>query len=521
MDYEIHGTCVRQRWRKNTLREVYFGEDGTVIKRYWVSPGARLYPKPWLREHEALLQLDGLGFPRSHGLHERPFKRGREIILIRDYVEGRVIDHVSISDATQIGSLLARMHSAGVIMDDAALDNFVRSEDGKIQCIDFGCAKVLNWCPVCLSYACGEELAKLERKVIRGNESCWKAFVDSYFKTRNVNIVLRGAIWLGYGVSRLTRVLRKDVFVLKGRKRRYEDRYGIARCRTKKFEKGELMVHPQLDCRGALEAYISKHGFLDVSETTRLSTHNKRYRVYSFHLGPAERDVILKVSWANPAYGWARRFNIRIVQLFRDYAKSAFLGALALDRVGIRTIQPLAYWRYARSIFNVESYLLYERYPAEGSVLDLVRDVERHPTPLNRRKLDAMIDQLADMVRCMHDHGLRHDDTAVGNFLIEEADLSSAESEPERRYQVVMIDTDHVAPSHLRGGLLKSFFDLRDLRRLNLSEDDRRRFMKRYLGDDFSEGWWRVHMFWRRWGKHPVRMLFQIMTGRGALRKDD
>ena len=134
--------------------------------------------------------------------------------------------------------------------------------------------------------------------------------------------------------------------------------------------------------------------------------------------------------------------------------------------------------------------------------------------------LDAVIDRMADIVRRMHEHSVRHDDFGIGNFLMVIGDPTAPESDPVRRYSVALIDTDHIYLSRLRAGKLKRFFDMRDLRRLNLDESGRRRFMQRYLGDDFSEGWWNAHMFWRRWGKHPGRLLLQILTGRGALRSD-
>jgi len=517
---DIQGTCMRQRWRKNTLREVYFRDDGKVTKRYWIRPGARRYPKPWVREHEALLRLDGDGFPRTHGLQERPFDRGREFLLIRDFVEGKVMAHVSVSDAQQIGGLMARMHRAGVIMDDAALDNFVKDDNGRIQCIDFGCAKLFSTCKPCLAYAAGEELSKLRRKTFHENEECWEAFKKSYFLARNAHPLMKWVTWLGYGISRGTRLVRKDLLGAKARMRRYEERYGVPQCREKRFEKGAMIVHPELDCRGQLEAYISSLQFLDLPEAERISTHNKRYRVYSFHLPAAGREVILKVSWANPAYSWGRRLNIRVLQWVKDYAKVAFLGALALDRIGIRTIKPLACWRYARTPFDVESYLLYEKRPALSSALELKREVEADPTEERHAVLNAVIDRMADIVRRMHEHSVRHDDIAIGNFLVVIGDPTAPDSDPVRRYSVAMIDTDHITLSRLRRGRLKRVFDLRDLRRLNLDEPGRRRFLQRYMGDDFGEGWWKVHMFWRRWGKRPGRLLVQIMTGRGSLRED-
>lgn len=336
------GRRIRQRWQKNTLREVYLGTDGRVTKRFWVRPGAWRYPKPWLREHAALERLGGDGFPRSYGIRERSFERGTEILFVRDFVEGRPLDRVFVEDARQIGGLLARMHRAGVVMNDAAMDNFVKDDADRIHCIDFGCARLFRRCTPCLFYAAGKELNKLYRKTFSEDPACWYAFVQSYFPERNANFLTRCVTWLGYGVSRGTRWLRKDLMGARRRMRRYERRYGIPKCREKAFEHGAMIVQPTLDCRGALENYISNLDFLDIPDSARLETHNKRYRVYSFFLPAAQRDVMLKVSWANPAYGFWRRLNIRLLQYFKNYGKVAFLGVLALDRMGIQTVTPLA-----------------------------------------------------------------------------------------------------------------------------------------------------------------------------------
>ncbi len=502
---EIKGKLIRQRWRKNTLREVYFNDDGTVTKRFWVRPGTRRYPKPWIAEHKALLKLDGLGFPKTYGLKERPFERGQEILFVRDFVDGHVMGSVSVDDATKLGELMARMHGAGVVADDAALDNFVKNSAGKIQCIDFGCAKLFGKYNPLRFYVAGEELNKLRRKTLHENLKIWKIFVESYLANSNLGIVSQWLLWSGYGISRFNRWLRKDAVYFKWKKKHHEFLYGIAPCKEKTYEKGRLLVHHDLDCRGALEAYISKLEFLELPEENRLYTHNKRYRVYAFHLVAAERDVILKVSWANPEYGFARRLNIQILQWFKNYSKIAFFGALALQKIGIRTITPLAYWSYARTPLNVDSYFLYEKRPAISSALDVARDIAADPTPDNKAKLNAIIDRISDITRCLHEHRFRHDDIAIGNFLVELGDETAPESDPVRRYNVAMIDTDHITFSHMRPAWLKRFFDLRDLRRLNLDLEGQQRFIKRYLGKNYSEKWWSVYKYWKKWGKNPLQ----------------
>ena len=61
---------------------------------------------------------------------------------------------------------------------------------------------------------------------------------------------------------------------------------------------------------------------------------------------------------------------------------------------------------------------------------------------------------------------------------------------------------------------LKRFFDLNDLRRLDLDEPLRREFLRRYLGGRESAFWWRVHLFWRHGGNRPFRWLGRRLRGR-------
>ena len=144
----------------------------------------------------------------------------------------------------------------------------------------------------------------------------------------------------------------------------------------------------------------------------------------------------------------------------------------------------------------------------------MARDVDADPTPEKLAMLNAITDRMSDIARSLHENGLRHDDIAIGNFLVELRDETAPESDPVRRYDVAMIDTDHIAFNHMRPGWLKRFFDLRDLRRLNLGSDGQHRFVERYLGDDYSEKWWSVYKFWKKYGKNPLQKGFKMLISK-------
>jgi hypothetical protein len=157
---------------------------------------------------------------------------------------------------------------------------------------------------------------------------------------------------------------------------------------------------------------------------------------------------------------------------------------------------------------------LYEKRSAISSVLDVASDVANDPAPDKQAKLNAIIDRMSDITRSLHDNRFRHDDIAIGNFLVELEDETAPESDPVRRYNVAMIDTDHITYSHMQPAWLKRVFDLRDLRRLNLDVDGQHRFIKRYLGDDYSEKWWNVYKFWKKYGKNPLQKIIKNMISR-------
>ncbi len=320
---------------------------------------------PWVREHEALKRLGCGEFPRTYGIKERPFQRGREILFVRDFVDGVLMDRASIEDARQMGGLFARMHQVGVVMNDAALDNFVKDDNGLIRCIDFGCARLFQPRSIFLVYAAGKELSKLNRDAFSDDPGCWGAFRQAYFKELGSNAPARCLTLSAYKLSRVSRWLRKDFFGAWRRMRRYERRYGIPKWREKSFEGGSMIVLPGLESRGSLEAYISNLGFLDLPEPERAGTRGRFCRTYSFYLPAAQREVVLKVSCADPSHGFLRRLSFQTIRHFKDPAKRAFLQALALNRKGIPTAMPLAYWRHRRKGFGVERYFLCEKLPED------------------------------------------------------------------------------------------------------------------------------------------------------------
>jgi hypothetical protein len=385
------------------------------------------------------------------------------------------------------------------VVDDAAMDNFIRTEDGRIVCIDFGCARVFKSRGAFLFFAVGEELAKLKRRTFYDDEGLWDIFCKAYFE--KIGLGFWGKLWLwgGYGVARGTRWLRKELL---GREKRrfgyYRERYGLAKPpREKRYEGGRLFVRPGLDCREALETYIFKQRFGELPEEKQVLGCEPGEWIYSFYLPVAEREVVLKV------YGGRKWFG-------RNRAKRGFFGALAVGKVGVHTVEPLAYWSSRSAEDGHLDYFMYTKCAAISTVQDLKQGVDVHPTAEGVRMLGAMVDRLADVMRRMHECGLRQVDVGLGGFLVEEGDVTAPESDPARRYNVVLLDTERVRFNRLRPQVLKLVFDLREFWQLDLDDRSGRDFLKRYLGSRYSEGWWKVYCFWKRYGKHPGLILLGL-----------
>jgi tRNA A-37 threonylcarbamoyl transferase component Bud32 len=225
------------------------------------------------------------------------------------------------------------------------------------------------------------------------------------------------------------------------------------------------------------------------------------------------KNVVMKVFWPGAGYRFSRRINILLRNMIGGEARRAFYGALKLEQAGIPSVGVLAHWTYRRSLFGVEGYLMYEEIAAEKSLRDLALEAYVGKDPRARAELAALISPLAKLVSSLHACGLSHDDLATGNFLL------TGDSGNENR--LVLLDTERIKVRREPFRLLKRTLDLNDLRRFNLDEDLRRRFLRLYMGDAYSETWWKVLEFWRRVGNRPVRTIVRLATGRrDTARKD-
>ncbi|HOU21702.1 MAG: hypothetical protein KBC66_07810 [Kiritimatiellae bacterium] len=257
----------------------------------------------------------------------------------------------------------------------------------------------------------------------------------------------------------------------------------------------------------AVRQFIASDQWRSPGSFEPLITRNPRYRLYEFSLVGTQTRCILKIARAAPeTYRPARLLGVWFSHLTRDPARRAYRGARLLARHGIPTFRPLACWRARTAGFWPDSFLLYAKINARFSLRDFLLGATGLSPEENAQSLAMLTESFADLVAHMHRQGVLHNDLACGNFLVDDHNL------------IHVIDADHVRYSPLRWPPgLKRFFDLNDLRRLNLHEPLQRIFLHRYLGGRHSNFWWRVFLFWHRGGNRPIRWLLRQVRLRAAL----
>ena len=174
-------TLVRDRSPGGVHREVFLTGDGHVVKRFTHPGKPPRFRQPWVVEHRALERLGGRGAPRPIG-YVRDEADGRvTATMVRHYLEGEPVGPVDDELTSEIASLLAEFHDAGVATNDAHLNNFVRMRDGKLGFLDFGRARVFSRANPLLYAGVAMELHRFRRATLKQDERRWEAFLGTYF----------------------------------------------------------------------------------------------------------------------------------------------------------------------------------------------------------------------------------------------------------------------------------------------------------------------------------------------------
>jgi len=206
--------CVKERWIKNTLREVFLTPNGYVVKRYSHFPGRKDYRKVWVREHSALTKLSGRYTPESFGFVRAVHNSGAISILhLRTLLEGDQVQWNQPDDMAKLAQLLSGFHKQMVVTLDPQQENFIRlhQPSGELGFIDMGRARTFTGVSLLMLVNVGKELARLQTEGGLPQQQ-FKQFLKHYRKESNFTSTQQDIIKFSmtYWLNRHARKLRKQ-----------------------------------------------------------------------------------------------------------------------------------------------------------------------------------------------------------------------------------------------------------------------------------------------------------------------
>lgn len=400
--------------------------------------------------------------------------------------------------ADAVGKLLARQHAGGVRYEDLHPGNMLlRFVGGEPQLflIDLDTVQLgrpLNWA------RSRESLLILDRWfTVRFSRSDRRRAYRAYCRERQDLLleerITAGELASGTQATLLAQMRQFDRRCLGGN--RHYDRIsgsgarGLAVTELDRTALAELLSSP--------DAWFDRPG-------AKLLKRSASSAVVEIELPVAgqRRAVIFK---RFSARSWARI----VASLFRTPpALRSYVFGHGFRLRGLPTPRPLAVWYHRRFGLCQEGYLLVEKVPDATDLLAFVTEAGALPARERMARLGSILEELARLLRRMHDGGLSHRDLKAANILVSPTGYVMSvrglrEAEPGtacRRDHVWFIDLVGVQ----RFGKVGRLRQVRDLARLHMSfldhplltRTDRLRFLRTYLvwglrGKAGWKDWWR------------------------------
>ena len=228
----------------------------------------------------------------------------------------------------------------------------------------------------------------------------------------------------------------------------------------------------------------------------------KRNRLYCLNYVPVGCNAVMKVSQISQGYKFWRKIDLFITGLFKDYNYRSYVGSTQLQKAGVDTIRPIAYWTFKSSWLNRKSYLLYQKVESELTVSELCRYICKSEVLNKGALIETIANRCVDIVKKIHMASVRHDDPHGGNILtnLRCQDIPSLDVEDIKNARFTLIDNDRCTHARIMTPVLKRFFDLKCLVRFRICEFPQQELLRLYLKEDYRTYWWHVLGFWRSGG---------------------
>ncbi len=279
---------------------------------------------------------------------------------------------------------------------------------------------------------------------------------------------------------------------------------------AKPYALGKYVIHPAHTNNAKLEQWINDIQF-EYCETpaNRMQLHSrKRNNLYSFHLDAIDKPVVLKVSQISAHYRWYRKLNLMLVGLFKNYSLNAYYGGIALEKINIDSIKVIAHWTCKHLAESEKSYLLYEKVPASMSVFDLCHELtEKNPNAKEIIRRIAL--SLANIIKTLHQHNIRHGDPHAGNFLLRSSVTELGQLTPEAvtDMKFTLIDLDKVHYADKEKPWRKKIYDIRCIRRFYVHDLNSQQCLHYYLGRKPKLSEKLILWFWLKGGFNIYKWL--------------
>jgi len=169
---------LRQRFSDEICWAVW--RDGQqIVKEYRVLKWRGWLNPRWRREHHALRRLNRHAVPAPRSFGYESLRRG-VLRQRREFAAGRIPERLSDAQTEDLGCHLAAVHGAAVTNGDAALDNLLVADDGRLMFIDYGRARVFRVRSPLFYLNAGKELARFRRRIFSGKPDQWRLFFAAY-----------------------------------------------------------------------------------------------------------------------------------------------------------------------------------------------------------------------------------------------------------------------------------------------------------------------------------------------------